>query len=218
MGAFGQYKGYELLESQIRYACENTTSNAEAARWLHVSYTTWKKYASMYIDSATGKNLFELQKEIGSAKRLILPKTRYQRKGSTPWSFQPTPMEEVFDNKHLKYSPRRFKDRLIKEGWKQERCDCCGYQERRMYDYEVPLKMHWLDGKNKNYALENIQFLCLNCYFVNVGNPWGSEKHYRIDEQTGEPVPIKNDRKSLKNQVIKTPPRDYRQKSDTPQT
>jgi len=76
MGTFGHYEGYQLLESQVRYACENTTSNAEAAKWLHVSYSTWKKYASMYIDSATGKTLFDLQKENGKKKHT--PETAYE--------------------------------------------------------------------------------------------------------------------------------------------
>jgi hypothetical protein len=206
MGKFGEYKGYQLLESQIRYAMDNTTSNAEAAKWLHVSFATWKKYAKMYIDSATGLTLYELHKQNGFAKRLVLPQTRYRRKASAPWAFQPTPIDEIFANKHPKYDRNRFKERLVKEGWKQERCDCCGFQEHRDYDYEVPLKMHWIDGDRSNYALENIQFLCFNCYFLNVGNPWGREKNFHIDETTGEPVPVRGDRKSLKNQTIKLGP------------
>jgi hypothetical protein len=205
-GVFGEYKGYQLLESQIRYAMSNTTSNAEAAKWLHVSFATWKKYAKMYIDAATGKTLYDLHKENGMAKRLVLPQTRYRRKASAPWAFQPIPIDEIFANKHPKYNLRSFKERLIKEGWISERCSCCGYQERRQYDYEVPLKLHWIDGNKQNYALENIQLLCFNCYFIHVGNPWGAEKQYYIDEATGEPVPIKGDRKSLKDQVIKTGP------------
>jgi hypothetical protein len=206
MGVFGEYKGYQLLESQIRYAMDNTTSNAEAAKWLHVSFATWKKYAKMYIDSATGLTLYELHKQNGFAKRLVLPQTRYRRKASAPWAFQPTPIDEIFANKHPKYDRNRFKERLVKEGWKQERCDCCGFQEHRDYDYEVPLKMHWIDGDRSNYDLENVQFLCFNCYFLNVGNPWGREKNFHIDETTGEPVPVRGDRKSLKNQTIKLGP------------
>lgn len=205
-GQFGVYEGYALTESQIRYAMQNTTSNAEAAKWLHISYTTWRKYAKMYIDAETGKNLFELHKETGFAKRLVLPQTRYRRKSTAPWAFQPHPIEDVFANKHPNYSLHTFKQRLIKEGWIQERCSCCGFQERRDYDYEIPLKLHWVDGNKKNYALENIQFLCFNCYFIHVGSPWGKEKKYYIDEETGEPVPVHGDRKSLKEQRIKTGP------------
>ena len=208
MGVFGkhQYKGYQLNEAQIRYACENTTSNSEAAKWLHVSFATWKKYAKMYIDSATGKTLYQLHKETGLAKRLVLPKTRYKRRGAAPWAFQPTPIDEIFANKHPKYNVHRFRDRLIKEGWVAERCAICGFQHRRDYDYAVPLKLHYIDGNKRNYALENVQFLCFNCYFIHVGNPWGVEKQYKIDEVTGEPVPVVGDRKSLRNQTIKVGP------------
>ena len=205
-GVFGQYKGYQLSESQIRYACDNTTSNSEAAVWLHVSFATWKKYAKMYIAEPTGKTLYELHKENGFAKRLVLPQTRYRRKASAPWAFQPTPIDEIFANKHPKFNLHSFKKRLINEGWKQERCDCCGFQERRQYDYDMPLKMHWIDGNKQNYALDNVQFLCFNCYFIYVGAPWGANKKYYIDEVTGEPVPVHNDKKSLKEQKIKTGP------------
>lgn len=206
MGKFGEYKGYQLSESQIRYAMENTTSNAEAAKWLHVSFATWKKYAKMYFDAELGKDLYEIHKETGFAKRLVLPQTRYRRKASAPWAFQPTPIDEVFANKHPKYDLRRFKERLVKEGWKEERCECCGFQERRSYDYTVPLKMHWVDGNKANYALENVQFLCFNCYYLHVGAPWGSEKQFHIDPETGEPVPVRGDRKSIKEQTVKMGP------------
>lgn len=184
------YFGYQLTEAQIRYAIANTTSNREAANWLHVSFSTWKKYAKMYIDEESGKTLYDLHRDEGMAKRLILPKTKYRRKAMGPTAFQPYNMEDVFANKHPNYSKKTFKNRLINEGWIEERCSSCGYQERRKYDYEIPLKIHYIDGNTHNYSLENVQLLCYNCYFVYVGNPWGSEKIYTMDEVTGEPVPV----------------------------
>jgi hypothetical protein len=199
-----KYYGYQLTESQIRYACENTTSNSDAAKWLHVSFDTWRKYAKSYIDEATGKTLYELHKHNGANKRLLLPKSRYKKKASAPWRYQPTPMSEIFENKHPKFDRRRFRDRLVAEGWKQERCDCCGFQERRPGDLEVPLRINWLDGNDRNYALENIEFLCFNCYFINVGSLHGVNKHYKIDEATGEIVPAnRKDPKKIRNQVVK---------------
>ena len=41
-------ESYNLPESDIRYAMANTKSNAEAARFSKVSFSTWKKYANMY--------------------------------------------------------------------------------------------------------------------------------------------------------------------------
>ena len=52
----------DIPESDIRYAMENTKSNAEAARFLKVSFTTYKKYARMYVDRETGKTLYEIHK------------------------------------------------------------------------------------------------------------------------------------------------------------
>jgi len=202
-GVFGQYKGYQLMESQIRYAMSNTTSNAEAAKWLHVSFSTWKKYAKRYIDSETGKTLFQLHKETGFAQRLVLPKTKYRRKASSPWAFQPLPMADIFANKHLRYCISRFKDRLVKEGWKEERCEICGYQDRRVSDYEVPLRINWLDDNKRNYSLENIQLICHNCYFIHVGNlNGGKSKQFKIDEVTGEVVPAVPDRKTIRDQTV----------------
>jgi hypothetical protein len=52
----------DIPESDIRYAMENTKSNAEAARFLKVSFTTYKKYARLYVDRDSGKTLYELHK------------------------------------------------------------------------------------------------------------------------------------------------------------
>ena len=161
----------QLLESQIRYAMENTCTNSEAAKWLHITSATFKKYALRYIDEPTGKTLWLLHKERGAAKRLVLPVTRYRRLHTVPWAFQPFPIADIFANKHPKYSLRRFYDRIVKEGYIEERCSCCGFQERRLHDYEIPLKLHWLDGDRHNYAIENIQMLCFNCYFNLVRTP-----------------------------------------------
>ncbi len=37
-----------------------TQSNLAAARYLHVSYQHYRKFAKIYVDEATGKSLFEL--------------------------------------------------------------------------------------------------------------------------------------------------------------
>jgi hypothetical protein len=209
MGKFGEYLGLQLLESQIRYAMENTTSNLEASRWLHVSYPTWKKYASLYIDTETQLNLFELHKITGNQKRLLLPTTRYKRKAVSAHTFQPVPLTEILENKHPKFNLRIFKKRLIQEGYLAERCSCCGYQQRRTFDYEMPLKMNWKDGDRGNYSIDNVELLCFNCYFINVGNPWGSDKRAEIGED-GELRPVKWDPKKLKNQMKRV----YRKKPE----
>ena len=43
-----------VTETEIRYAMEHTRSCAEAARFLSLSYDTFKKYAKFYVDKVTG--------------------------------------------------------------------------------------------------------------------------------------------------------------------
>jgi hypothetical protein len=50
---------------------------------------------------------------------------------------------------------------------------------------------------------------CFNCYFINVGNPWGSDKRAEIGED-GELRPVKWDPKKLKNQMKRV----YRKKPE----
>ena len=58
----------------------------------------------------------------------------------------------------------------------EEKCASCGFEERRITDYRVPLKIDFLDGDTTNHKLDNIQMLCYNCYFLQVGNLNGRNK------------------------------------------
>lgn len=196
--------GYKLTEAQCRYAIANTTSNAEAAKWLHISYETWRKYAKMYIDEATGISLFELHKSRGVNSDL--PSKRKTRVVKRPGKgFQPAALADLFSGKYPNYPRARLQERLIREGLKAERCERCGYQERRVSDWQAPIRIHFRDGNRKNYELSNIEFVCLNCQFL-IGQT-ASEKKYVLDEATGEvvpkwpqrPVPEAEDRRSMKS-------------------
>jgi hypothetical protein len=61
-GKAPNFEGFGLLEREIRYAMSKSTSNSEAARYLGISYSTYKKYAKLYVDADTGLTLFELQR------------------------------------------------------------------------------------------------------------------------------------------------------------
>ena len=49
-----------LTKEQILAAMARTKSNKAAARYLHVSYPHYRKYAKTFTDSETGKTLFDL--------------------------------------------------------------------------------------------------------------------------------------------------------------
>jgi len=107
----------DLPEKMIRYAMANTKSNKSAAAFLNVSYNTYKKYASYYIDSESGRNLFDLhmnKEGLGISKGSMRP-TAYKR------------LKEVIAGYCPDYPYRKLKDRLVRESLLEEKCERCGF-------------------------------------------------------------------------------------------
>lgn len=151
-----------LSKEQVLAAMGATLSNMAAARYLHVSYQHYRKYAKLYKDEATGKNLLELHKnQCGKG----IPKFLTNRKKD------PALMDIIegrVDSSH--FTPEKIKHRLIEEGYLKEECSVCGFSERRVLDYKIPLLLHFKDGNKKNYRPENVELLCYNDYFLQVGD------------------------------------------------
>lgn len=142
-----------LLKSEIEEAQRNTKSGAEAARWLGVSYLTYRKYAKLY-------GIFEQHKNPGG-KGMLKPHKR---------GYSNIPLEEILKGEHPNYDVRRLRKRLIKSGVLDEVCALCGFSERRVLDYRVPLMLVYKDGDSRNHRLENLLLLCFNCAFLTTGN------------------------------------------------
>ena len=139
-----------LTKSMIENSQKNTKSASEAARWLGVSYNTYKKWAKYY-------NLFE--QHLNQEGKGI-------KKG---WGSYKIKIEDIVNGKSkIKYSFKTLKKRLIEEGYLQEECSVCGWNESRITDETVCLTLDFGDIENK--SLENVRLLCANCYFTNVGN------------------------------------------------
>lgn len=156
-------RALNLTENEIRYAMSNTKTNSAAARFMRISYPTYRKYATQYIDSATGKSLFELHKNTagkGTRKRQPNKNRTIQY------------MQDIFDGKRPNVRLHVLKSKLIRHGYKEEKCDGCGFCERRVIDYSVPLLIDFIDGDRQNFKLENLRFLCYNCTYLMVRNPW----------------------------------------------
>jgi len=152
-----------LSESEIRYAMENTKSNSEAARFLNVSFTTYKKYARQFIDSKTDKNLWELHKN--QAGKDIVQAT------AGPYS-----IDKLLQGEFPNYPVWKLRNRILALGILPEKCNSCGYEERRITDDTTPLLLDFKDGDSTNHRIENLQLLCLNCYYMQSGNPYNKDK------------------------------------------
>lgn len=154
---------FNLSESDIRYAIDNTKSNAEAARFMKVSFTTWKKYANMYTDPATGKTLYDMHTNIAG----VGISKRAPRASAGPYQ-----IDEILQGKYPNYPTWKLRNRLLALGIMEEECNSCGYNEHRITDDTVPLLLDHINGDKKDHRLENLQLLCLNCWYQQVGNPF----------------------------------------------
>ena len=151
-----------LSKEGILRAHKVTRSNMAAARYLHVSYNHYKKYAKVYKNDE-GVTLLEAHKNqagAGIQKFALKGKDRIPLmdllEGRVPI--------EHFDAKDIK-------KRLIIEGLVEEVCAKCGMAERRVTDTKVPVILNFKDGNKKNFHLDNIEFLCYNCSFLYAASP-----------------------------------------------
>lgn len=57
-----------------------------------------------------------------------------------------------------------LKQRLIREGLKCERCEACGWAERRPLDGVIPVELDHVNGDKNDNRIENLRVLCPNCH------------------------------------------------------
>ena len=76
-------------------------------------------------------------------------------------SIKKKPIEEILKD-NSGWSSYNLKNRLLKEGLKERRCERCGRTEWEGVD--IPIELHHINGKHNDNRLENLQILCPNCH------------------------------------------------------
>ncbi len=71
------------------------------------------------------------------------------------------PISDYLSNK-FPIQSFRLKQRLINEGLKEYKCECCGLTV--WLNKPIPIELHHRNGNHKDNQLENILFLCPNCH------------------------------------------------------
>tara|TARA_R100000900_G_scaffold6378_3_gene6638 strand:- start:394 stop:1038 length:645 start_codon:yes stop_codon:yes gene_type:complete len=161
-------------------AMNKTKSVKAAARYLNCSYHHLKRYMKLYKDEETGQTLFDKHKN-QSGKGI--PKF-LSSKGKEP------ALLDIIEGRvdASSFSPEKIKYKLISEGYLEEECSECGFKERRVTDYKVPLILNFKDKNKKNYNKENIHFLCYNCYFLHIDNVFTEKDIQQLEDH----VPLNN--------------------------
>ena len=168
-----------ITREQLLAAMKMTKSNMACARYLGISYMHYSRYAKSYIDEETGKTLFDLHKnQSGKGIRKFL--------GGKDLDLEALMSGELFVKS---LNVNRYKDKLIQEGYIEEKCNSCGFNEQRVNDYKAPLLVHFKDGNKMNWKIENIELLCYNCYFLQIGDVFNTKQIKNIEED----APVKKD-------------------------
>ena len=147
-----------LSKEQILAAMSQTLSNKAAARYLHVSYVHYKRWAKNYEATEEGyKNLFE--QHLNQAGKGV-PKFL---KGSKKMPA----MVEIIEGRIAasSFEPNKLKYALIEQGYLAEECSSCGFKERRVLDYKMPLLLHFKDKNSNNYSFFLVLTI-LTCHTV----------------------------------------------------
>lgn len=139
-----------LLFKDIQYAQLQTTSHADAARYLHISFTTYKRWAKIY-------NLYDNGHHNPGGKGLSKKKT----KGLFG-------LDEILAGKYPRYDRGKLKERLVAAGYLVAECVYCGYIKTRP-DGRGPFVLAYADGNTDNLQRENLQLVCYNCTYLTTG-------------------------------------------------
>ncbi len=138
-----------LLQSELEEAMTHGVSHAANARWLGVSYSSFMKYSKMYGIWVPGFK--------GRSKNLTYDPDRGK------YSLNRILTGEFNGNAAI--SDFMVKRKLLMSKTFEEKCNICGYETQRAIDKKVCLLLDHKDGDRKNFKLDNLQLLCLNCTF-----------------------------------------------------
>ena len=121
----------------LKWISENE-SNAEIAKRLNCKVDTLKSYYK---------------------KMNIEYKGNQGRKGSKHGPKKKS-FEELVENSSI--TSHKLRLRLIEEGIKEHKCECCNNTEWN--GLPIPLELHHINGIHSDNNLSNLQILCPNCH------------------------------------------------------
>lgn len=168
-----------LTKEQIQLAMRMTKSNKAAARYLNVSYIHYKGWAKQYVEFEGGRSLFEIHKN-QSGKGIPKFWANHPDKKSQ-WD-----VLDIIEGRiaSVHFRPEDIKKKMLDEGYLKEECTICGFHDRRLTDYKMPLILDFKDNNPNHYNLGNIRFLCYNCYFINIGEVFNDKDIHQLETHT----------------------------------
>ena len=121
--------------------CNESESMSKACATLGLHFNTFKRLAIKYNCYKTNQ----------SGKRI-----HKNNNGSN------IPIDEILEGKHPQYQTYKLKNKLIKAGIKENKCEICGISEWN--GKPIKMELHHIDGDRTNHKLSNLMMLCPNCH------------------------------------------------------
>lgn len=176
-------KRKDLTKERIQAAMTQTLSVRATARYLNVSYQHLKKWMKFYKDDATGITLFDAHKNPHGKG---IPKFM----SNAPFGKKEPAILDIIEGRvdASSFNPQKLKYRMIEGGFLKEECHSCGFHERRVIDYKMPLIMNFKDGNKTHYQIGNVELLCYNCYFLYITNVLTNKDIEQLEDH----VPLNN--------------------------
>lgn len=93
------------------------------------------------------------------------------RKGLPHYSERVSVFYYLETNKNITAS--KLRKLLIRDGVKEEKCECCGLSE--WMGQKIPLELHHVNFNHNDNRLENLKILCSNCH--SIAHDYCNTKH-----------------------------------------
>lgn len=128
----------------------------------------------------SGNNAATLKRKI---KEYNLDISHFTFKREQKTCHKHTSIEEYLNNS-IAIKTAKLKERLLKEGFKVNKCERCGITEWQ--GAPIIIQLHHVNGDSKDNRLENLQMLCPNCHsqtdnYCGNSNKQSKQKYYCPD-------------------------------------